>query len=148
MAELIADIKLRWYDDSALLAEEPRELLELLLDSVGVTSDVARDMMEVLLMARAKDVSLTTAEVKSGIAQLRASRKSKRRDFGMTDRNIQVWLRYFEDIGLLDSVGGKHRFAANKTPSEAFKRTKEVIKESVKYTDKLLEKVEDAYGIR
>jgi hypothetical protein len=148
MAELLADLKLRWYDDSALMAEEPREVLELFLDSIGVTSDVARDLMEVMLMARARDVPLTTKELKAGIIELRRRRHAEDPEFGMTDRNIQVWLDYFATIGLFDSFDGRHRFAANKRPSEAFKRTRQVIEESVKYSEKLAAKLEKAYQIR
>jgi len=148
MAELLADIKLRWYDDSNLMVDQPRELLELFLDSVGITSDVARDITEVMLMARAKDIPLTTPEIKAGIIEIRGRRGVGDKDFGMTDRNIQIWLEYFEGVGLLDRVGGKHRFAANKKPTEAFKRTKHVIEESVKYSEKLLSKLERAYQIK
>ncbi len=148
MAELLADIKLRWRDDSALITDDPRELLEAFLDSIGVTSDVARDLMEVLVMSRANDVPLTTAEVKEGIIELRRRRKVKRISYGLTDRNIQVWMNYFERIGLLDTVGGKHRFTANKKPSEAFKKTRQVVSESLKYSERVLEKMESAYGLR
>ena len=148
MAELLADIKLRWYDESALLADEPREVLELFLDSIGVTSDVACDLMEVMLMARARDVPLTMPEVKAGVVELRRRRGSKEPEFGMTDRNIQIWLKYFETIGLFDEIAGKHRFQANKKPSEAFKRTRQVVAESLKYSEKLVSKLEEAYRIR
>jgi len=147
MAELLADIKLRWYDDSALLTDEPRELLELFLDSIGVTSDVARDLFEIMLMSRARDVALTTSEVKEGILELRR-RRNQPDDFGLTDRNIQIWLKYFETVGLFDLIDDKHRFYANKRPTEAFERTKKVVAESVKYSGKLLEKVESAYRIK
>lgn len=148
MAELLADLKLRWYDDSNLLEEEPRVLLELFLDSIGVTSDVARDLVEVMLMARANDVPLTMREVKDGIIELRKRRKVKKITFGLTDRNIQVWLAYFETIGLMDEMKGRYRFTGNKKPSEAFKRTRKVIEEGVKYSEKLVARLEDAYQIR
>ena len=148
MAELLADIKLRWYDESALLADEPREVLELFLDSIGLTSDVARDLFEVMLMARARDVPLTTQEVKAGIVELRRRRGAKEPDFGMTDRNIQIWLENFETMGLMDEVGGRHRFTANKKPSEAFNKTRQIVNESLKYSERLIAKLEDAYRIK
>jgi hypothetical protein len=148
MAELLADIKLRWYDDSALMEDDPRAITELFLDSIGVTSDVAWDLMEIMLMARARDTPLTWEEVKAGIVELRRRRKTKDPEFGMTDRNVQIWLKYFETIGLMDEIGGKYRFFGNKTPSEAFKRTKQIVGESLKYSDKLVAKLEAAYGIR
>jgi len=147
MAELLADIKLRWYDDTALMADEPRELLETFLDSIGVTAEVACDIMEVMFLARAKDVALTTGEVKAGVLELRRRRGAKD-DFGMTDRNIQIWLVYFGRIGLLDCIDNRHRFTANRKPTEAFKKTKEVIAESVRFSEKLLNKAEQAYRIK
>ena len=148
MAELLADIKLRWYDDSALIEDDPRRILELFMDSIGVTSDVACDIMEIVLMSRARDTPLTTGEVKEGVVELRRRRKVEDPAFGMTDRNIQVWLKYFERIGLLDEIWGKHRFSGNKRPSEAFKKTRQVVIESLAYSEKLASKLEAAYGIR
>lgn len=148
MASYLADIKLRWYDDSALLTDEPRELLEVFLDSIGVTSDVARDLLEVLLMGRARDSPLKASELKKGIRELRARRNVSDVDGGLTDRNIQVWLKYFQSIGLLDSVSGKYRFAGNKKPSQAFARVQEVVSESVKFSFKAVERLEQAYLIR
>jgi hypothetical protein len=66
----------------------------------------------------------------------------------MTDRNIQIWIEYFESIGLFDSFNGKHRFSGNKLPSDAFKRTRQVIEESVRYSEKLVAKLEKVYQIR
>ena len=146
MATMLADVKLRWYDDSALLEDEPRALLEHFLDSIGITSDVARDLFEVMLLARARDVPLTTAEVKEGIIELRR-RRAVRDTFGLTDRNIQIWLRYFQAIGMFDTIDGRNRFASNKKPLEAFERTKNVVRESLKYSDKLLSKLHKAYRI-
>jgi hypothetical protein len=148
MDALLTDIKLRWFDDSRLLCESPREMLEVFLDSIGVTSDVARDLFEVFLMARARDVTLRSSEIKKGILELRLKRGVKSLEYGLTDRNIQVWLKYFASIGLIDNVSGKYRFQANKKPTQAFKRTQEVVEESVKFSAKSLEKTEKLYGIR
>ncbi len=146
-AGLHASIKLRWYDDSNLLTDDCRQLLVNFLDSIGVTSDVACDLLEVMLMSRAKDIALTTSEMRQGIIRLRQNRKEKDVEGGLTDRNIQVWIKYFEQIGFFETISGKHRFASNKKPREAFKRTRQVVEESLKYTDKLLEKLEKAYRI-
>ncbi len=148
MAEILAGIKLRWYDDSSLLTDEPRELLEVFLSSIGVTSDVAKDLMEALLMARARDVSLKASELRAAILELRLRRGAKDLEFGLTDRNILVWLDFFQSIGLLDHVSGKYRFAANKRPSEAFKRTQEVVGECVRFSAKAVSKLERAYMIK
>jgi len=143
----IADIQLRWFDDSSLLTDDPREVLELFLSSIGVTSDVARDLFEVLLVSRHHDLALSTREIKANIMELRRRRRvadSK----GLTDRNIQVWLSYFNRVGLVDSMGGKHRFSANKKPSVAFKEnTVPVVEECLRFSERVLGLVEKAYKI-
>lgn len=145
----LADIQLRWFDDSTLLTDDPREVLELFLDSIGVTSDVARDLFEVLLISRHHDLALGTREIKANIIELRRRRKAKEGDKGLTDRNIQVWLSYFNKIGLVDSIGGKHRFSGNKKPSRAFaEETVPLVQECLKFSEKVLKRVEDAYKLR
>jgi hypothetical protein len=146
MAQLLADIKLRWYDDSALIRDSPRELLDVFLDSIGVTSAVAGDLMEVLFMARARDVPLKAGEIMGGMAEVRR-RRGAGSDYGMTYRNVLVWLKYFHRIGLIDCVDRKYRFSGNKTPSEAFKKTGEVVAESLKFSGKALDGAQKAYGI-
>jgi len=148
-SEPLADIQLRWFDDSTLLTDDPREVLEMFLDSIGVTSDVARDLFEVLLISRHHDLALSTREVKANIVELRRRRKVKDVGRGLTDRNIQIWLNYFSKIGLLDSIGGKHRFRSNKKPSKAFTEdTKPIVEECLKFSEKVLKKVEDSYKIK
>ena len=145
----LADIQLRWFDDSALLTDEPREVLYVFLDSIGVTSDVARDLFEVLLLSRHHDLALGTREIKANILEMRRRRKVKEPGKGLTDRNIQVWLSYFNKIGLIDSIGGKHRFKGNKRPSKAFSEdVRPVVEECLKFSEKVLLKVEEGYKIR
>jgi len=145
----LSDIQLRWFDDSALLTEDPRELLELFLSSIGITSDVARDLFEVLLISRHHDLALTTRGVKDNILELRRRRRVKDAERGLTDRNVQVWLTYFNKIGLVDSVAGKHRFTGNKKPSRAFSEdVRPVVEESLKFAERVLQKVEGAYRIK
>ena len=71
---LLSEITLRWYDDSSLMLEDRRELVELFLDSLGVSRDVASDVFEVLLLAKAKNISLTSNQIKKEIIDLRNKR--------------------------------------------------------------------------
>lgn len=144
---LISDINLRWFDESALLEKDPRKLTETFLASLGITSDVAADIVEVLFKARAVDRGLTTAEVREGMVMLRKQRKE---DFsGLTVRNVQVWIRYFKEIKLVDRVGDRVRFSGNKKPSKVFAEyTRPLIEESASFVEKLLKKTEEAYGIK
>jgi hypothetical protein len=149
MTELLAGIKFRWFDESALLTDDRRELIELFLDSIGITSDVARDLIEVLINARARSVSLGAGEVKVLILELRRRRRVKDPMWGLTDRNLQVWLKYFQTIRLLDNFGGKYRFTGNKKPGRVFREhTMEVVKESAAFTERILSKIENVYGIK
>ncbi|MFH1404035.1 MAG: hypothetical protein ABIH11_07190 [Candidatus Altiarchaeota archaeon] len=149
MRDLLADIKFRWFDESALLTDDRRELVELFLDSIGITSDVARDLIEVLVNAKTKDVSLGAGEIKILILELRRRRKSKDPMWGLTDRNLQVWLKYFQNIRLIDNFAGKYRFTSNKPPSRAFKDyTMEVVKESAAFTERVLKRIEEVYELK
>ncbi|MFC2162637.1 hypothetical protein ACFLRF_03070 [Candidatus Altiarchaeota archaeon] len=149
MKDLLADIKLRWYDESSLLTDDKRELIELFLDSIGVTSNVARDLMEVMINARARDTALGAGQIKILIMELRRRRKDKDPMWGLTDRNLQVWLKYFQTIRLLDTFGGSYRFTGNKKPSKAFKDyTLQVVRESAAFSGRVLEKIDEAYALR
>ncbi|MCX6695326.1 MAG: hypothetical protein NTU61_03435 [Candidatus Altiarchaeota archaeon] len=145
----IADIQFRWFDDSSLLTDDPREALEVFLGSIGVTSDVALDLFEVLLISRHHDLALSTREIKANIVELRKRRRVRELEKGLTDRNIQVWLSYFNRIGLIDSLGGKHRFTGNKKPSRAFREeTMPLVEECLKFSERALLKVEEYYKIK
>ena len=146
---LLSDIRLRWYDDSSLLKENPRELVELFMKSIGISSEVAIDLFEVMLMAKSRDIGLTRRDIKSNIIELRNSRKTKNAEDGLTDRNIQIWLKYFMDIKLVDRIGKRYRFTNNKKPSVAFSQyTKPLVDESVLYVEKILKKLEEEYKIK
>jgi hypothetical protein len=146
---LLSDIRLRWYDDSSLHIENRRELLELFLDSLGVSRDVAADIFEVLLIARAKGISLTPAEIREGVLQLRERRGAKV-DRSMSNRNMQIWLRFFRELELIERIGSRYHFSGNKKPSILFlERTKpKVIDKSVDYIHRLLQEVEKGYSIK
>jgi hypothetical protein len=130
------------------MEDDPRKLTEIFLGSLGISSDIAVDVMEVLLKARAEDVALRTAEIRDSVLKLRKERKIKEKK-GLTLRNIQIWIKYFKEIKLVDRVGERGRFTGNKKPSEAFSEyTKPVIYESSSFVENVLKKAEEAYGIK
>lgn len=144
---LISDIRLKWYDDSSLMTDDPRELLELFLDSLGVSSAVACDVLEVLLLARQKDISLTSSEISTYIKEVRKKRRQAVGK-GLTDRNIQLWLKFFIELQLVDRLGRRYRFKNNRSLGEAFNNyTKPLVIESLDYVNKVINKLERAYSI-
>ena len=146
----LADITLRWYDDSSLMLDGDRELVELFLDSLGVSRTVAADIFEVLLHGKKKDVGLTSDEIKKEIIKLRKKRKEKDAEKGLTKRNLQIWLKFYMEIELVERFGFRYRFKGNRKPSQAFKEyTKpEVIDRSSDYMYRLLKEIEGRYGIK
>lgn len=146
---LISDIRLKWYDDSSLHAEDRRKLLELFLDSVGVSRDVAADIFEVLLIARAKGIGLTAGEIKEGVLQLREHRGAIV-DKSLSSRNMQIWLKFFRDLELVERIGSRYHFAGNKKPSALFiEKTKpDIIDKSADYIYRLLQEIEKGYSIK
>ncbi len=148
MADHLAHVKVRWLDDTAFLEDDPKERLKLFLDSIGITSEVAIDILQVILMAKARELTLKTAQIKQGIDELRIRQGIKEPKKGLTDRNIQIWIGYYEDIGLLERHNGRHRFRQNKRPIDAFKQCKQMVTESLKVSERLLERVEEGFSIR
>jgi hypothetical protein len=146
---LLSQITLKWYDDSSLMAEERRELVELFLDSIGITREVAADIFELLLIARSKGLSLTSKDIMEGITEMMAHR-GKSPDESLTLRNIQIWLKYFRNLGMLEKIGGRYFFKGNKKPSAVFRDTvkPEVIDKSADYLARVLEKLEERYDIK
>lgn len=146
---LISDIRLKWYDESCLGVEENRELVRILLDSLGVTRDVALDIFEVLLMAKSDGISITGREIKDRVIGLRKERKVKKPRNGLTDRNIQLWLRFFREIDLIERVGSRHLFSGNKKPSRVWlEKTKpNIIDKSAENIHKILLELEKRYEI-
>jgi len=146
---LISDVRLKWYDESCLGVEENRELVRILLDSLGVTRDVASDIFEVLLMAKSDGISITSKEIKDRVIDLRKERKVKKPAEGLTDRNIQLWLRFFREIDLVERVGSRHLFSGNKKPSKVWmEKTKpNIIDKSAENIHKILLELERRYEI-
>lgn len=145
----VSEISLRWYDDTALLTENPAKLTKLFLNSIGITSGIATDIFEVLVRYNAKGVAPTTKEIENEIIE-----KNKTKEDGGDEKSlriIQMWLKYFREIKLIDKIGskkkGRYVFSGNKKPSEAFMLyTKPlIIDESAKYSEKILKKMEEKY---
>ncbi len=143
----VSDIRLRWYDDSSLLEDDPRKLVDLFLRSMGVSSEVASDILEAMLIAKAKDITLTGREITHNVGQLRQER-GKDASHGLTDRNVQMWLRHLRDVKLIERIKNRYMFGKNNRPSRVFfEQTKPIIDETVAYIQRVLEKVEKAYDI-
>jgi len=138
---LLSQITLKWYDDSSLIADNRRELVERFLDSVGITRTIAADIFELLLIARSKDLPLTSKEIMEGIKEMR-TRRGQPPDDSLTLRNIQIWLKYFRNMGMVEKIGGRYFFKGNKKPSIVFRETvkPEVIDKSADYIARMLEK--------
>ncbi len=145
---LLADIRLKWYDDSSLMLEDERELITLFLDSLGVTRETAVDIFEALLKAKKQDKGLTSDELRGEIIKLRSKRGKTEK--GLTKRNLQIWLRFYRDIEFVERFGSRYRFAKNKKPSQAFRDyTKpEVIDKSSDFMYRLLKEIEDRCGLK
>jgi len=146
---LLSEITLKWYDDSAFMLDDKREMVELFLDSLGVSRTIASDIFEVLLIAKSKNISLTCGQIRKDVAELRKAR-NQRIDEAATPRNIQLWLRFFRKIGLIEKVGCRYMFKGNKRPSVAFREEVKphVIDNSSDFLARLLEGLEKKYAIK
>jgi len=146
---LLSQITLKWYDDSSLMTEDRRALVELFLDSIGITRETAADIFEVLLVAKAKDISITSLQIRGGIIELRTQR-GREIDKSLTMRNIQIWIKFYRKIGFLEKIGNMYTFKGNRKPSTVFKEyiKPQVIDNSADYIGRILEKLEDKYRIR
>lgn len=149
---VLSTITLKWYSDDELLKENPRELIKLFLDSIGVTRRIACDVFEVLLIARIRNIPLTAEEIRKEVIELR----KKRNEIGTLDgeindsaskRNIYEWLKFFKDIKMVETIKNKYVFSGNMFPSESFENyTKPlIIENSTKFIINLLKKIEEKY---
>ena len=146
---LLSEITLKWYDDSSLMLEDRRELVELFLDSLGVSRDVAADVFEALLQAKAGNISLTSTQLKTEIIELR-NKRGLDVDKGLSLRNIQLWLKFFRKLGMVEKIGGRYLFKGNKKPAVVFRENVklEVVDKSAEYLCRLLEELENRYEIK
>ena len=146
---LLSEITLKWYDDSSLMLEDKRELVELFLDSLGVSRDVAADVFEALLQAKAGNISLTSNQLKTEVIELR-NKRGLDVDKGLSLRNIQLWLKFFRKLGMVEKIGGRYLFKGNKKPAVVFRENVklEVVDKSAEYLCRLLEELENRYEIK
>ena len=136
------------FDDDDDYERRCFELLERALKSLGITSPPAVEVFNVLLAAHKAGLSVSAREVREKIIGDRRRRGNASKK-GLTLRNIQVWLGYYTEIGVLDNNADKYMFKAAKKPSKCFKEyTKPVIDASVDYTRRALEKMEEAHSIK
>lgn len=144
---VLADVKLRWFDDSTLLTDNPERLLECSLRSLGVHSKTGFDVFRVLLASHKAGLKVSAKEVHAQVEALRARRGDRDRK-GLTLRNIQVWLKFYQDLGFLENIHDKYMFRAAKNPSDCFNEyTAPIIDSSIAYTRRALSKMEEALGI-
>ncbi|VVB52437.1 Uncharacterised protein [uncultured archaeon] len=140
------DVSLRWFDDGTLLVEEPRQILEQFLLSLGVSAPVAADVLEVFVLARKADRALSLRAVMEGVAEIRR-RRGAVEGKGLGERNIQVWLKWYVEIGLLEKSGRLYRFYANKLPADAFRESvKPNAERALAYVERAADKMQVAYG--
>lgn len=146
---LLSEITLRWYDDSSLIVEDRRELVELFINSLGITRETAADIFEVLLIAKSKDMSLTTNQIKEAVIELRTAR-GKDVDRNLTMRNIQIWIKFFRELGFLEKVGRRYLFKGNQNPSKVFRENvkPQIVDNSCEFLARVLEKLEENYRIK
>jgi len=149
-SNLLSEITLRWYDDSSLLSDDRRELLELFLDTLGISRDVAADLFEVLMLAKARGTSLTSKDIREQIVATRKDRGVTGPEDALTIRNIQIWVKYFRNLGMIEKIGSRYTFKGNRKPSCVFRDSikPEVIDKSADYVCRVLEKLEKEYGIK
>ena len=145
---LLSELTLKWYDDSSLMLED-RELVELFLDSLGISRGIAADVFEVLLRAKAKNISMSSKEIRNEVLDLRKQRKQSPDD-SSTLRNVQLWIKYFRKIGMLEKVGDRYLFKGNRKPSLVFRENvkPEVIDKTAEYLIRALERLEECYEIK
>jgi hypothetical protein len=143
----LSELKLKWFDESTLMTDDARQLLGMVLESLGVTSKPGFEVFHVLLEAHKAGLRVGAREVRAQIVKYRMRHGDSDRK-GLTLRNIQVWLKYYQDIGFLDNMGDKYMFKAARKPSECFNEyTVPIIEESVSYTRRALEAMQKAYGL-
>lgn len=152
---LLSKIELCWFSDDELLKENPRALVELFLKSIGVSKRTASDIFEVLLLAKRRGAHLTSSEIRNEVIEMRKNRKKIGEFDGeiedsLSERNVQIWLKFFKDIKMIECINDRYFFSGDKFPSEAFEMYVKplIIDESVRFIERLLKKVEDSYGLK
>lgn len=152
---LLSKIQLYWFSDDELLKDNPRSLLELFLKSIGVSKDTASDIFEILLVSKRKGIHLTSDEIRNEVIEIRKKRKEKNEFKGdvedaLSERNVQVWLKFFKDIKMIECINDRYFFSGDKFPSDVFEMYVKplIIDESIKFIERLLKKMEYCYGLK
>jgi len=140
----LAKIQLSWYDDSTLLEEDSFKLVRLFLKSLGINARVPAEILEVLLLFG--DEYLTTKRIKEKILELRKKRYGRANRKGLTERNLQKWLKQFIELELIERYRERYRFKNDKSLSYAFEKyTLELLNNAIEYNKKLIAEIEKRY---
>jgi len=148
---LIADIRIRWYDDTLLNRVQGRQSIRFFLECLGVTADVACDIFEVLVEAYRDGSAVSVSQIKEEVIKKIEKRGDENK--GTTERNIQIWIKFFRDIEMIQMIGSgksaKYMLYGGRKPSEVFiTHTKaQVIDRASMFIVRALEKVEREYDI-
>jgi len=152
---LLSKLQLCWFSDDELLKENPRDFVELFLNCLGISKGTASDIFEILLLNKKKGVHLTSDEIRNAVIEMRTKRKELGKFNGnindsLSERNVQIWLKFFKDIKMIECINDRYFFSGDKFPSEVFEIYVKplIIDESVKFIEKLLKKIEENYGLK
>ncbi len=152
---LLSKIELCWFSDDELLKENPRALVELFLNSLGVSKGTASDIFEILLLNKRKGIHLTSGEIRNEVIEMRKNRKELGEFDGeiedsLSGRNVQIWLKFFKDMKIVECINDRYFFSGDKFPLEAFEMYVRplIIDESVRFIERLLKKIEESYGLK
>jgi len=152
---LLSKIKLCWFSDDELLKDSPRALVELFLSSLGASKGTASDIFEILLLNKKKGIHLKSDEIRNEVIEMRKNRKELREfdgniDDSLSKRNVQIWLKFFKDIKMIECINDMYFFSGDKFPSDVFEMYVKqlVIDESVQFIERLLKKIEEGYGLK
>ncbi|PKP57489.1 MAG: hypothetical protein CVT88_04315 [Candidatus Altiarchaeales archaeon HGW-Altiarchaeales-1] len=152
---LLSKIELCWFSDDELLKENPRALVELFLDTLGASKGTASDIFEILLLNKRKGIHLKSDEIRNEVIEMRKKRKELGEFDGeieesLSGRNVQIWLKFFKDMKMVECINDRYFFSGDKFPSEAFEIYVKplIIDESVRFIGRLLKKIEENYGLK
>jgi len=152
---LLSKIELCWFSDDELLKENPRALVELFLNSLGASKGTASDIFEILLLNKRNGIHLTSDEIRNAVIEMRKKRKELGEFDGeiedsLSGRNVQIWLKFFKDIKMVECINDRYFFSGDKFPSDVFEIYVKplIIDESVRFIRKLLKKIEESYGLK
>ena len=110
---------------------------------------------EILLLNKRKGIHLKSDEIRNEVIEMRKKRKELGEFDGeieesLSERNVQIWLKFFKDIKMVECINDRYFFSGDKFPSEAFEIYVKplIIDESVRFIGRLLKKIEENYGLK